>query len=253
MVSYNYFRILINFHLMLHLLGVYEIEFTTDHFYVLFNFVLANSINYGARLIHSQVTIFISSILWYRGSIIIYAEGHPKIDYTIAFDRLLSKICQLEENHVKVVSKVDLNTKKLVEGEFELLLKRSKILLMQEDYNVAFAIVAKKIYGSDCLEKIKESFSGLLFEVLYYSTVIEGGRQLSLSCCTDRVFSYDAELKRLRKFGQVLNNSIVIARLSFEISNYVLPMLVLLGILNTPEDYLAALKNYPFLKHGKSK
>ena len=64
------------------------------------------------------------------------------------------------------MSTIDLNTNKLVEGEFELLLKRYKALLIQEDYDVAFPVVAKKIYGSSCLEGIKESFSGLLFEGL---------------------------------------------------------------------------------------
>ena len=67
------------------------------------------------------------------------------------------------------------------------------------------------------------------------------------------MLSYDAELKRLRKLGQVFNNSIVVARLLFEISNDTLPILVLLEVLNTPEDYVAALKNYSFLKYGKSK
>ena len=55
-----------------------------------------------------------------------------------------------------IVSKIDFNTNKLVEGEFELLLKRSKILLIQEDYAVVFTFVAKKINGSGHLEKIKE-------------------------------------------------------------------------------------------------
>ena len=131
-----------------------------------------------------------------------------------------------------------------------MLLKRSKILLIQEDYTVAFAVVTKKICGSGCLEITKESLSGLLFEGLYYSTVIESDCQLSLSRCTDRVLSYDAELKRLCKLGQVLNNSIVVARLFLEISNYVIPILVLLEMLNASEDCLAALKNYSYLKHG---
>ena len=52
MMSYTYFRILINFCLLLHLLGVCEMVFTTDHFYVLLDFVNANSINFGAKLIH---------------------------------------------------------------------------------------------------------------------------------------------------------------------------------------------------------
>ena len=67
------------------------------------------------------------------------------------------------------------------------------------------------------------------------------------------MLSYNAELKRLCKFGQVFNNSIVVVRLMFEISNYVLPILVLLENYNTPEDCLAALKKYPFLKYGESK
>ena len=186
--------------MLLYLLGVYEIRFVTDRSYVLFNFVLDNSINCGVGLIHSQVTIFISSMPWYRGSIITGARGHPKIEYPIEFDMLLSKICQWEEDHAKVVSKMNLNTNKLVEGEFELLLKNSKILLIKEDYAVVFTVVAKKKCGSGYLEKIKESFSDLLFEGLYYPTVIEGDRQLYLSRCTNRVLNYDVELKRLRKF-----------------------------------------------------
>ena len=103
-----------------------------------------------------------------------------------------------------------MNTNKLVEGEFELLLKRSNIILRQEDYAVAFVVVAKKIYGSEYIEKIKESFLGLLSEGLYYSTVIDGDQRSSISRCTDRVLSYDTERKRLRKLGKVLNNSIVV-------------------------------------------
>ena len=182
---------------------------------------------------------------WYRGSIIIYAEGHLRVDYPISFDQLLSKIYQFEEDHVKVVSEIDLKTNKLVEGELELLLKRYKILLRQEDYAVTFAFVANKIYGSGYLDKIKASFSGLLFEGLYYSIVIEDDHQLSLSRCNNDAFSYDAERKRLHKLGQVLNNNIVVTRLLFEISNYILPILVLLEILNIPEDYVTVLKNYP--------
>ena len=72
------------------MLGVYEIRFVTDRSYVLFNFVLDNSINCGVGLIHSQVTIFISSMPWYRGSISTDAKRNPKIDYSIIFDRLLS-------------------------------------------------------------------------------------------------------------------------------------------------------------------
>ena len=120
--------------------------------------------------------------------------------------------------------------------------------MISKDYAVEFSVVAKKVYGSGCLEKMKESFAGLLFEGLHYFTVIEGNCQLCLSRCTDRVLSYDVELKKLRKFEQVLNNSIVVARPLFDISNYVLPILVLLEILNTPKDNLATLKHYPFLK-----
>lgn len=88
--------------------------------------MLANFINCGARLIHSQVTIFISLISWYSGSIITNAKGHPKKDYLFVFDKLLSKIRELKEHHLKEVSNIDLNTNKLVEGEFDFLLKRYK-------------------------------------------------------------------------------------------------------------------------------
>ena len=67
-----------------------------------------------------------------------------------------------------------MNTNKLVDGEFELLLRRSKLLTRQEDYAVVFSVVAKKINGIDYLNKVKESFSVLPFECLYYSTTIGG-------------------------------------------------------------------------------
>ena len=106
MVSYNYFRILINFHLLLYLQSDYEIVFAIDHFYVLFNYVLTNSIHFGARLINSQLAICISSMSWYCGLIITDAKDHPKINYPIAFHGLLSKTRQLEEDHVKILSKM---------------------------------------------------------------------------------------------------------------------------------------------------
>ena len=127
---------------MLHLLGVHKIRFTADYFYLSFNFALSNSINCGTRIIHSQVTVFINLISLYCGSIITVAEGLSRVDYPIEFDRLLPKNHQLEEDHVNVVSKLDLNTNKLVEGEFALLLGRSRLLTRQEDYAVAFSVVA---------------------------------------------------------------------------------------------------------------
>ena len=190
---------------------------------------------------------------WYRGSIVTDAEGIPRVDYPIAFDRLLTKIRQLEEDHSKLVSRLDLKTNKLVEGEFDLLIRRSKLLKRQEDYAVAFTVVAKKLYGIDYLDKVKESFSGLSFESLYYSTAVEGNLKRCLSHCTDRVLSYDKERKILRKLGQVIENSIVVARLYLDISNYILPTLVLLEILDTPDVYEVAFENYPFWKHVKSK
>ena len=96
----------------------------------------------------------------------------------------------------------------------------------QEDYAVAFSFAAKKLYGADYLGKVKESFTGLSFEGLYYSTAVRGDLKRSFSHCTDCVFSYDKERKRLRKLGQVIENSIVVARLYLEISNYTLPILV---------------------------
>ena len=117
--------------------------------------MLPNFINWGVRLIHSQVTICTSWMSWYRGSIIVDAKERLKIDYPIALDMLLFKICELEKDNLKVIIKIDLKTKKLVKGEYELLLKRSKILARQENYAVAFSIVAEKVYGSGSLAKIK--------------------------------------------------------------------------------------------------
>ena len=116
-----------------------------------------------------------------------------------------------------------------------------------------FLSLPKKLYGKYYLANVKESFSSLSFEGLYYSTAVGGYLKRSLSHCTDRVFSNDKERKRLRKFGQVIENSIVVARLYLEISNYTLPILVLLEVLDTPEVYVVAFQRYPFWKHGKLK
>ena len=85
MVNYNYVHISINFKLLLQLLVDRSIIQTADHFNVFFNFVLANFINQIARLIHLQVTIFISLMSWNRRYITIDARGYPKISYSIEF------------------------------------------------------------------------------------------------------------------------------------------------------------------------
>ena len=56
-------------------------------------------------------------------------------------------------------------------------------------------------------------------------------------------FSLDAEVKRFLKLGQYIHNIIVVTRLFVEISNYILPILVLLKIINSPENYRITLKN----------
>ena len=142
---------------MLYWMGVHKTRFTADHFYLSFDFALSLSINCGTGINHSQVTIFIDLMSWYRGSIITDAEGIPRVDYLIAFDRLLTKIRQSEEDHSKLVSRLDLKTNKLVEGEFDLLIGRSKLLTRQENYAIAFAVVAKKMYGVDYLDKVTKS------------------------------------------------------------------------------------------------
>ena len=195
---------------MLHLLGVHKTRFTADHLYLSFDFVLSLSINCGTGINHSQVTIFIDLMSWYRGSIVTDAEGIPRVDYPIAFDRLLTKIRQLEKDHSKLVSRLDLKANKLVEGEFDLLIRRSKLLTRQEDYAVTFSVVSKKLYGKDYLAKVTELFSSLSFEGLYYSTAVGSDLKRSLSHCTDRVLSYDKERKRLRKFGQVIETALLL-------------------------------------------
>ena len=177
------------------MIGVHKTRFTADHLYLSFDFELSLSINCGTGINYLQVTIFIDLMSWYRGSIVTDAEGIPRVNYPIASDRLLTKIRQLEEEHVKLVSKLGLNTNKLVEGEFEFLLRKSELLTRQEDYAVAFSVVAKKIYGIDYLGTVKESFSGLSFEGLHYSTAVRGDLKRSFSHCIDRVFSYDKEKK----------------------------------------------------------
>ena len=69
----------------------------------------------------------------------------------------------MEEVYLNEVNTTNLNTNKLVEDEFELLVNRFNILSRQENYVVELSVVAKKIYGLGFLEEIKESFSGLLF------------------------------------------------------------------------------------------
>ena len=253
MESYNLFCILINFHLMLYLLVDYEIVLTAGHCCVFFNFLLANFINCGTRLIHAQVTIFISSMSCYIGSINIDVNGDHKIYYPIAFDRLLFKIRELEKEHIKVVSKMDLETKNLVKGEYELFLKKYKVLVRQENHDVVFTVVAEKLYELGSLAKIKVSFADLLFECLYFANVYDGYLHQYLSRCSDRAFTLDVEVKRLRKLGQYVHNSMIITIFLVENSRYALPPLVLLETLNSPEDYRVAFKRYPFLKYGKSK
>ena len=101
--------------------------------------------------------------------------------------------------------------------------------------------------------KIKESFTGLLFEGLYFTTIYDGCRYQSLSRCSNRMFSLNTEVKMLHNLGQYVRNSIVVSRLLVEISSYALPTLVLLENFNSPEDYRVPIKKYPFLKDGKSK
>ena len=67
----------------------------------------------------------------------------------------------------------------------------------QEDNAVALTVVAKKLYGIDYFAKVKDSFSGLSFEGLYYSTAVGGDLKGALSHCADRVFSYDKERKKI--------------------------------------------------------
>ena len=67
----------------------------------------------------------------YCGSIITVAEGLPRVDYPIEFDRLLTKNHELEEDHVNVVSKLDLNTNKVVEGEFDFFVEEIKLYFLE--------------------------------------------------------------------------------------------------------------------------
>ena len=85
----------------------------------------------------------------------------------------------------------------------------------QEDYDVEFAIVAERIYGSGCLEKVNVSFHGLLFgDSGLFTSVDCNCRQNFLSRLSDRVHTSEAYIKRLSGEGRNTYDDIIVARIS---------------------------------------
>ena len=77
-----------------------------------------------------------------------------------------------------------------------------------------------------------------MFKGFYFFNIYNDCRQQSLFPCSNRMFSLDAEVKKLLKFGQYVYNSIIVTRLLVEISGCTLPILVvLLKMINIHEDY----------------
>ena len=54
-------------------------------------------------------------------------------------------------------------------------MERIFICEKQEDYDVAFAVVTEILHMSGCLDKVKESFLGLLFGESGFHTCIDDG------------------------------------------------------------------------------
>ena len=78
----------------------------------------------------------------------------------------------------------------------ELLVERLLILDKLGDCDVAFAVVVKILHLSGCLEKIKESFSGLLFvENELFVCVDDSCRQNFLSRLSEHIHSLKVETK----------------------------------------------------------
>ena len=101
---------------------------------------------------------------WYCGSIVIDDNGCPQIEHKVECTKLLSRIYQLKEEQVKKLSSFDSSTSNIYRDEFELSVERSLILYKYENYDVAFAVLVERLCGYGCLEKVKESVSGLLFK-----------------------------------------------------------------------------------------
>ena len=90
------------------------------------------------------------------------------------------------------------------------------------------------LHGSSCLEKVKESFSELLFgKSGFYICVNDGCRQQTLFQLSDRVYSLKAEIQRLSLEERYIHNDISVARIWGEIDGYDIPILVLLEKLTT--------------------
>ena len=76
-----------------------------------------------------------------------------------------------------------------------MLVKRSLILDKQEDYALAFAVVTERLYRSSYLDKVKVSFSGLLFEDSgIYTCEDDGCRKQNIFQLSNRVHSLEAEI-----------------------------------------------------------
>ena len=110
------------------------------------------------------------------------------------FTRLESRIYQLEKEQIKKVSSIDSSTSSIHRCEFDFLVDRSLNLDAQEDYAIEFAVVAKRLHGSSCLEKVKQSFYRLLFRKSeFYVYVDNGCCQYSLSQLFNCLHSLEAK------------------------------------------------------------
>ena len=109
------------------------------------------------------------------------------MEYTTKFTRILSRIYQLEEEHIEKLSSIDSRSSNIHKGEFEVLVKRKLIYEKQNNHAVAFAIVTEIIYWHGCIDKVKEPFSGLSFRPNgVYVCVDDGCRHHTLFRVFDR-------------------------------------------------------------------
>lgn len=98
MVNYNFCHISINFQqYYFELLINLDELFVADHIHVTVDITYSNFL-FLSEVLLSQVTAYIFSISWYRGSIVLDNARYHEIDYRKSFTRLLSRIRKLKND-----------------------------------------------------------------------------------------------------------------------------------------------------------
>ena len=119
--------------------------------------------------------------------------------------------------------------------------------MIKKDYTIVFAVVAEKLYRSSCLDKVRDSLSGLLFgETGFYACVDDGFQQQAFFHISDHVHTLEAEIEIVSRKGRNIHNDISAVRIWGWIDGYALPILVLLEKINDSKGFRTALEQYHF-------